>query len=44
MMTLVIYMINIGLTGWGDHYSLYEDLERQTINLKHMLDIFRLSN
>ncbi|MFZ8205035.1 hypothetical protein ACO1JF_15805, partial [Staphylococcus aureus] len=23
-------MINIGLTGWGDHYSLYEDLERQT--------------
>ncbi|WP_241013310.1 hypothetical protein, partial [Staphylococcus sp. EG-SA-2] len=22
-------MINIGLTGWGDHYSLYEDLERQ---------------
>lgn len=34
MMTLVIYMINIGLTGWGDHYSLYEDLERQTDKLK----------
>lgn len=33
-MTLVIYMINIGLTGWGDHYSLYEDLERQTDKLK----------
>ncbi len=29
-----IYMINIGLTGWGDHYSLYEDLERQTDKLK----------
>ncbi|HDA6467133.1 TPA: DUF72 domain-containing protein [Staphylococcus aureus] len=27
-------MINIGLTGWGDHYSLYEDLERQTDKLK----------
>lgn len=27
-------MINIGLTGWGDHYSLYEDLERQTDKLR----------
>ncbi len=36
MMTLVIYMINIGLTGWGDHYSLYEDLERQTDKLKNI--------
>lgn len=34
MMTLVIKMINIGLTGWGDHYSLYEDMERQTDKLK----------
>ncbi|PTF20318.1 DUF72 domain-containing protein [Staphylococcus devriesei] len=27
-------MINIGLTGWGDHYSLYEDMERQSDKLK----------
>ena len=27
-------MINIGLTGWGDHYSLYEDMERQADKLK----------
>lgn len=27
-------MINIGLTGWGDHDSLYEDLERQSDKLQ----------
>ena len=27
-------MINIGLTGWGDHDTLYEDLERKTDKLK----------
>ncbi|MCI2948052.1 uncharacterized protein YecE (DUF72 family) [Staphylococcus caledonicus] len=27
-------MINIGLTGWGDHYSLYEDMERQSDKLQ----------
>lgn len=27
-------MINIGLTGWGDHDSLYESLERQSDKLK----------
>ena len=26
-------MINIGLTGWGDHDSLYEDLQRKTDKL-----------
>lgn len=26
-------MINIGLTGWGDHDSLYEDLQRKTNKL-----------
>ena len=28
-MLLVINMIEIGLTGWGDHDTLYEDLERK---------------
>lgn len=27
-------MINIGLTGWGNHDSLYEDLERQSDKLQ----------
>ncbi|MDO5376093.1 MAG: DUF72 domain-containing protein [Staphylococcus rostri] len=27
-------MIEIGLTGWGDHDSLYEDLQRKTDKLK----------
>ncbi|OHP69800.1 hypothetical protein HMPREF2715_00765 [Staphylococcus sp. HMSC062A01] len=27
-------MINIGLTGWGDHDPLYEDLERQSDKLQ----------
>ncbi|PTK41626.1 DUF72 domain-containing protein [Staphylococcus haemolyticus] len=27
-------MINIGLAGWGDHDSLYEDLERQSDKLQ----------
>lgn len=27
-------MINIGLTGWGDHDTLYEDLERQSDKLQ----------
>lgn len=27
-------MINIALTGWGDHDTLYEDLERKTDKLK----------
>ncbi|PTE69136.1 DUF72 domain-containing protein [Staphylococcus devriesei] len=27
-------MINIGLTGWGDHYSLYEDMGRQSDKLQ----------
>ncbi|MFB2003224.1 DUF72 domain-containing protein [Staphylococcus aureus] len=27
-------MINIGLTGWGDHDTLYEDLARKTDKLK----------
>ncbi len=44
MMTLVIYMINIGLTGWGDHYSLYEDLERQTDKLKTYAGHFPVVN
>ena len=26
-------MINIGLTGWGDHDTLYEDLQRKTDKL-----------
>ena len=34
-------MINIGLTGWGDHDTLYEDLERKPINLKHMQVTFQ---
>ena len=33
-MLLVINMIEIGLTGWGDHDTLYEDLERKTDKLK----------
>lgn len=36
-MLLVINMIEIGLTGWGDHDTLYEDLERKTDKLKRML-------
>ena len=32
-MNAVIHMINIGLTGWGDHDQLYEDLERKTDKL-----------
>ncbi|MCU5745928.1 DUF72 domain-containing protein [Staphylococcus sp. SQ8-PEA] len=27
-------MIEIGLTGWGDHHSLYEDVQRSTDKLK----------
>ena len=38
-MLLVINMIEIGLTGWGDHDTLYEDLERKTDKLKLMLVI-----
>ena len=33
-MLVVINMIEIGLTGWGDHDTLYEDLERKTDKLK----------
>lgn len=33
-MKSVIIMINIGLTGWGDHDSLYEDLQRKTDKLQ----------
>lgn len=31
---MVIKMIEIGLTGWGDHDTLYEDLERKNDKLK----------
>ena len=37
IMLLVINMIEIGLTGWGYHDTLYEDLERKTDKLKRML-------
>lgn len=33
-MKSVINMIEIGLTGWGDHDGLYEDLARKTDKLK----------
>lgn len=33
-MKAVMNMIEIGLTGWGDHDSLYEDIARQTDKLK----------
>lgn len=33
-MLMVIKMIEIGLTGWGDHDTLYEGLERKTDKLK----------
>lgn len=33
-MKAVMNMIEIGLTGWGDHDSLYEDVARQTDKLK----------
>lgn len=37
-------MINIGLTGWGDHDSLYEDLERQSDKLQTYASHFQSLN
>lgn len=34
MIVLVMNMINIGLTGWGDHETLYEDIGRQADKLQ----------
>ena len=39
-MLVVINMIEIGLTGWGDHDTLYEDLGVKRISLRLMLVIF----
>ena len=33
-------MIEIGLTGWGDHDTLYEDLDRKSDKLKTYAVIF----
>ena len=44
MIVLVMNMINIGLTGWGDHETLYEDIGRQADKLQTYAGHFQLLN